>query len=150
VRGNQSATLGIQSNEWGFQSAACLFGLAACKSARTARNFPSATPGRLFASAGGVTAIHGFRTAGLPHRAHASLVKKTAPLDEDENHTRLTSFSDRLLAAAFHIFVQVSVSVAVPEMSPMALNASSTDIEVPLTFAVLGGGDLSVNVSPLP
>lgn len=53
-------------------------------------------------------------------------------------------------AAWPHIFVQVSVSVAVPEMSPMAVYDSSTAIVVPLIFAVLSGGALSVNVSPLP
>jgi len=70
VRGIQSATLGIQSaahgiqsDERGFQSAACLFRLAACNCLKTARDFPSAAPGRLFVGAGGVRAIPGLRTA---------------------------------------------------------------------------------------
>ena len=65
VSGIQSATFGIQSNEREFQSAVCLFRLAAGKSPRTARDFPSAAPGCLFAGAGRVRAILGLQTAHL-------------------------------------------------------------------------------------
>jgi hypothetical protein len=72
VSGKLSTTFGIQSNQRGFQSAACLFGLAACKSPRTARDFPSAVPRRLFAGAGGVRPILSLPSGQAPEPTDAS------------------------------------------------------------------------------
>ncbi|HEX8793104.1 MAG TPA: hypothetical protein VF765_19300 [Polyangiaceae bacterium] len=59
----QSAMAGIQSDERGFQAAAWLLRLAACKYPQGPRNVPSVVPGCLFAGAGGAKVMTGFRAS---------------------------------------------------------------------------------------